>query len=252
MIKQKIFLLGGMDLEMSVIRDMLKEHNVVYYDNSPKWNNAVLSSYNDVLKKYHNKNNVIVYGIELTEDITAPENYIRIDHHNDFSHKPSSLQQTADLLDVEMSYFYKLVAANDVAYIPGMKQLGATEQDIIRIRTLDRKCQGVTDEDEAAAEKSIKENMRIHNGLTTVRSYTTSFSPICDRLYPYDSLLVYTDKEATYYGTKVCQLKNMFCDEIKAHKMYYGGNDGYFGIARDAYSKDELNTILNKIINLYE
>lgn len=250
MVNKKIFLLGGMDLEMCVIRDMLKEHNIAYHDRNLKWNNAAISRYSDILDKYKNQDNIIIYGIELTEDMSVPDNYVCIDHHNDFSHKPSSLEQTATILGIEMSYFYKLVSANDKDYIPGMQKIGATEQDIIRIRTMDRKCQGVTEEDEKAAEKSINENTIQKNNITIVHSYTSCFSAICDRLYPCNNLLIYTDKEASYYGSKVSKLIEKYARAVKENKMYYGGDNGYFGVSRGAYNETELNEIITQIINI--
>ena len=251
MVKKEIFLLGGMDLEMRTIRDILSEHRVTFYDRSLRWDNAVLSQYHDVLEQYGSDEGVTIYGIELTEDTACPANYVRIDHHNDFSYKPSSLIQVADLLGVPVSRYHRLVAANDERYIPGMLSMGASDEEISRIRMLDRKSQGVTEEDEQAAVRSINENKRLCGNLTVIRSYSRAFSPICDRLYPYGNLLLYTEREAVYYGSMVPRLKRMFATEVKAHRMFYGGNDGYFGIAAGAYGEPEFNEKINQIIQLH-
>lgn len=248
---EKIFLLGGMDLEMCTIRDMLSERHVTFYDRSLRWDNAVLSQYHDVLEQYAGVDGVTIYGIELTEDTDCPANYVRIDHHNDFSNRPSSLLQVADIMDVPVSRFYQLVAVNDERYIPGMLSMGASDKEISRIRMLDRKSQGVTEEDEQAAVRSINENKILCGNLTVLRSYSRAFSPICDRLYPYGNLLVYTEHEAVYYGSMVPQLKCMFAAEVKAHRMFYGGNDGYFGIAAGAYGESEFNEKINQIVQLH-
>ncbi len=63
--KNNIFLIGGYDLEMKSIIQLLDDNKYIYIDNSLYWNNAKLSSYRDVLQKYADDERVIVYGIEL-------------------------------------------------------------------------------------------------------------------------------------------------------------------------------------------
>jgi len=86
-----LFLLGGYDLEMATIREVLLEEGLEegkhFFDKKLSWG-AKLSSYRDILEKYPEKT---LYGIELTEDIELPKNYRRIDHHNDYAERDASL-----------------------------------------------------------------------------------------------------------------------------------------------------------------
>ena len=73
------------------------------------------------------------------------DRYHRIDHHNEYCHLPSSLEQVASVLGVELNRKQRLIAANDVGYIPAMKALMATDEEIAEIRREDRRAQGVTE-----------------------------------------------------------------------------------------------------------
>lgn len=147
----RIFLLGGYDLEMQTIRELLDKLRIDYVDKKLGWNNALLSEYRDILDEYADKPDCTIYGIELKEDVPPPSNYVRIDHHNDFIDRPSSIEQVLSVLNITPDRHQQLVGANDARYIPGMLALGATRQEVDEIRKADRKAQGVTDEDERAA-----------------------------------------------------------------------------------------------------
>ncbi len=138
-----IFLLGGHDLEMIEIGIMARKAGYTVLDKNLTWNNANLSAYAAQL----NEKDYFV-GIELKEDITTPKNYFPIDHHNENSHKQSSIEQVAKMLGIELTRDQQLVAANDSRYIPGMIAMGATPEEIADIRLRDRKAQGVTELDE--------------------------------------------------------------------------------------------------------
>jgi len=143
------FLLGGYDLEMVTIRQLLEEHNYIFHDNHLAWG-ACLSAYKDIL---NNEEHFV--GIELIEDIELPANYTGIDHHNENNDRPSAIEQVAELLGIELSRYQQLVAANDRGYITAMKAAGASNQDIEEIRRKDRAAQGVTEMDELLAEYQI-------------------------------------------------------------------------------------------------
>lgn len=80
------------------------------------------------------------------------------------------------------------------------------------------------------------------------------FSPICDRLYPFDNLLVYTDKEWVFYGQGVEKIKSRYAKQIKEGLLYYGGGErSFLGAVVDIFSpgeiiqmKDEIITLINK------
>lgn len=245
---KRIFLLGGSDLEMTTIKNLLVNAGEQFETHDLRWDNAKLSSYEKTLEEYGNSPDYQIYGIELNEDIPHPDNYVRIDHHNDFANKPSSLEQIATLLGLEMDRHMQLVAANDSRYIPGMIKLGASREEIDDIRRADRAAQGVSEGDESLAEKSMESCEGDIYDLYVVKSLTSKFSTICDRMYPYRRLLIYNDDVAEFYGEGVNDLTSLFKSELDAKKMYHGGGDsGYLGTVSGAYSKEEIAGIVDKI-----
>lgn len=247
--RKKIFLLGGHDLEMDTIRAVLEKRKIPYADAGLKWSDARLSHYADELERYGDSSLWTIYGIELAEDVTAPGNYVRIDHHNMNRPVPSSLEQVAEILDEPMSRYMCLVAANDAAYIPGLQAEGATAGEIESVRRADRQAQGVSYADERLAEKVIAENLQKEGTMLIIyAAKILHFSPICDRLYPYDRLLIYTDSEAVYYGAGIPLLAEYYRPFVRAGRMYYGGGEnGYFGIAAGAFTKNEIKELVGQI-----
>lgn len=248
-LEQSLFLLGGHDLEMLTIRNVLDKEGVKYADHGLQWDNALLSSYRQELKEACDKG-WTVWGIELQEDIPVPPSYKRIDHHNDLVHLPCALEQVLDILHLPSDRYLRLVAANDKAYIPGMLQLNATAEEIENIRRADRKAQGVTIEDELLAEKAVAENCEKVGDLLIVRALSARFSPVCDRLFPYRSLLVYTENEWIYYGEGAMRVQKCFKDDFVSGKLFCGGGEkGYVGIKCGAYSSDEIRAMVECIKN---
>ena len=247
---KQIYLLGGHDLEMTEIKRMLESQNKHYEDHFLNWSNAHLSSYSETINAFPDAE---FFGIELNEDIDTPMHYCRIDHHNDYSDRDASILQIAKLLNIIPTHYIKLVAGNDSGYIPAMISLGATDDEIKEIRRLDRLAQGVTEEDEKLAEQSIAENLQRKGNLIIVKALTSKFSPICDRLYPYHSLLIYTDKEWVCYGKEKTTLLDSMAHEISKGSVYYGGGtNGYVGAARGCYSSFEIQKTISSIIQSHD
>lgn len=247
-----VFFLGGHDLEMLTIRTLLDEHHIRYVDKRLSWENASLAEYAEELRCYAKDGEVTVYGVELHEKgvTDIPDNYRRVDHHNDYSYLPSALEQTADILGVQLNREQQLIAANDSGYIPAMQALGAGKEEIEYIRLLDRRAQGVTEADELEAEEAIQNKM-LRDGIIIVKSGISRFSPITDRLYPYERLLVYTDDELMYYGKGKGCLVSYFKDEITAGRMFHGGGDtGFIGTVKRVFSKEAIIDLKDKIISM--
>lgn len=246
-LEKALFLLGGHDLEMLTIRDVLDEAGIKYADHGLQWNNAFLSSYREELDETSEKG-WTVWGIELQEDMAVPSCYRRIDHHNDRAHLPSALEQVLEVLHLPMNRYLQLVAANDKAYIPGMWKLNATPEEVEVIRRADRKAQGVNERDELLAEKAIAENCRKVGNLWVVRALSPRFSPVCDRLFPYQRLLVHTNEEWIYYGEGAARVRKCFEDDFLAGKLFCGGGEnGYVGTVKGKYLRKELNEMVLKI-----
>lgn len=228
--------MGGKDLEMQQIANMLKEHGIKFCDKQLSWDRAKVSAYQEELEAYKDMA-CKVYGVELQEDwyvgndgnIQMPANYTAIDHHNENSSRKSSLEQVADLLGVELSRFQRLVAANDSTYLDGLRALKATSEDIMRIRSLDRQAQGVTEEEEQDAIQAVNEAQKINRNLWLVKSRHSRFSPICDRINNVadvdstmedvpNNYLIYTDNEGSNirsWGWGVWNVK------IRSHVILY-------------------------------
>jgi hypothetical protein len=241
-LRKRVFLLGGKDLEMVTIKSLLKSYDIKFYDKKLKWDNANLSEYKDVLNdKEH------FYGIELNEDIKPPKYYTKIDHHNELSTNKCSLAQVADILNLKLLRRGELICANDSGYIPAMKKLGATKEEIKKIRKEDRKCQGVTEQDELLAKKSIKENLKIINEIKIVYSFTDKFSAIVDNL-EYKNLIIYNDTKLVFYGINAHSIAKENKNLIKEGLAYYGGDEnyGFFGIVDSKFSKKEIEDFIEK------
>lgn len=243
------FLLGGYDLEMIEIRRLLEDNRQLFTDKKLSWG-ASLEDYQDVTEAQSDHHFV---GIELTvrDTMLIPARYFEIDHHNEKSYLPASIEQVAELLNITLTRHQQLVAANDRGYIPAMRAMGASETEIKHIRRLDRKAQGVTDEMEAQAEESVQK--AIHKqGVLVVETPLDKFSPIVDRLNT-KKLLIYNFITLNYYGEGVKQLSEVFKDLISAKKAYYGGGDsGFIGTVAGAFSETELNQIIETILNHVE
>lgn len=245
--ERQLFLLGGHDLEMLTIRQQLDRTGIAYVDHQLRWDNARLSSYRKELEEASAKD-WIVYGVELQEDIPKPPGYRAIDHHNSFAHLDSALEQVMALLGQPMDRYQQLVAANDKGYIPGMLEIAATQEEINLIRHADRKAQGITDEDESLAEKAVTNNCTKIGDLFVVKAFSSRFSPICDRLFPFRSLLVYTDEEWVYYGKGMENVKKFFEKEYLADNLFCGGGEnGYVGAKCGVYSLEEIQKMVEHI-----
>lgn len=249
-----VFFLGGYDAEMVEIRDILLSRNAQFFDKRLQWG-ASVSAYKDDIANL--SPDAIPVLIELKLDHPTPTNSIIIDHHDEKAGKcqKTSIEQVAELLGIELTRKQKLISANDRGHIRAMKELCATDEEIIDIRTMDRKAQGVTDKDERFAEESIKTNLKeIRKNAVIVESSTNRTSPVFDRLYDkYRHIFVFTpDGEMNYSGTGavVNSLVKRYKERQKENsslEFWYGGDlpdYGFFG-AKSKISEDEIRKILN-------
>jgi len=242
-----IYLLGGQDIEMISIKDILIKQGIKegtgFYDRNLSWG-AKLSSYSDIIDNRHTW-----VGIELGKDIPTPLNYIEIDHHNENSTKKASLLQIAELLDIELTREQLLIAANDSGYIPAITEMNTSTEEINEIRRKDRAAQGVNEDDEINAEKSLSYNKQIINGIILIKSLTPHFSAVLDRLYPFEQAIIYNDFSLLYTGKNRDLLIPLFSNLLKEGKAFYGGNNkGFIGTARGKLSADEINELINVIL----
>lgn len=248
--KRKIFLLGGHDLEMIEIKKLLEQHGVEYVDKSLRWDNASWGAYAAEVEKYENDRDVELYGVELMDDdrVEHRENCHVVDHHNEREGRKASLVQVAEILQVSLNRYQQLVAANDAGYIPALQAAGATGEEIAEIRWADRAAQGVTMMEERLAEEAIDKYKETVGDLIVIRALSSRFSPICDRVYPHEKLLIYTGETLCYYGKGKDRLVERFEPELKQHKMYHGGGvAGFLGTVDGQFSSDGIQDLRKKI-----
>ncbi len=223
-----IFFLGGYDLEMVTIRDLLSENNIQFYDKKLSWG-AKASSYNDEINETLKKGYKPVL-IELIDDLNIQDKVLIVDHHGKFAgkDKPTAIEQVFNLIGLpqsEWTRFFELVAANDMGYIPALVRVGANKDEIIEIRTKDRNAQGITDEQEKLAQETLKNIQKIaNNSLTLVNLPHNKTSAVSDRLQPelggegFENLLVICPDELNFFGKG-----NLVVALNKKYSGWYGG-----------------------------
>jgi len=240
---QYCFLLGGYDLEMLEIKKLLESHGQRFIDHQLSWG-AKLSSYASMFDA-----STHFIGVELIEDRQPPKNYTAIDHHGKSSVKNSAIEQVAHLLGIELNHYQQLVAANDKGYIPAMKCLGASDNEIALIRNRDRAAQGVSEAVEQQAEEEVQ-NLTLREGVYVLQTTLQHFSALVDRIEK-RPLIVYRDDALIYYGHKVDSLRKSFtCNDSEC---YYGGNPlGYFGLTKDFFSTHDIDLTIEEIIALHQ
>lgn len=233
-----LFLLGGRDLEMVEIGRLLDKHAIPYLDAGLTWKNAVLSAYKAALDSSAQSYETI-YGLELRPDIPAPANYRLIDHHNELPPRPSALEQVAEIIGVKLKgQRYRLVIANDVAHIAGMRACCAPDDAINQIRLEDRRAQGVTPEDEEQAARDLI-SLRMESGVGIVQTELEHFSPIADRIQ-LPGLLIYNATSLTYYGKGAREVLEKHFEKTygleERGKLFYSGGsgDGFLGLTEKA------------------
>jgi hypothetical protein len=228
--KKMIFFLGGKDAEMLEIERMLAGAGIEFVNKNLGWG-AHASSYAEeipaaaaagktlVLVELDNSPVAKTEWAPAKEPVVLPEGTITVDHHGDRSEEPASILQVLKLLGLKPSRLQQLIAANDSGFIPAMKNLGASAEEVSTVRSMDRAAQGITSEQEAIAEEAIA-HAEIANNLTVVRMAHSKCATITDRLFgQYKNLLILSeDGEVNFYGD------GAFCAELK--EIFQGWNGG--------------------------
>jgi hypothetical protein len=124
----------------------------------------------------------------------------------------------------------ELVAANDARYIPGMLALGATQEEIDRVRAFDRAAQGITPAQEAEGLRAIGEK-EVSGRLTVVRMAHSKTACAADRLFgEYDQLLILSgDGEVNFFGD------GALCAALKEKFEGWNGGSGLGKAGETAY-----------------
>ena len=204
------YFLGGQDLEMVTIRELLEDYAPDrIHDKHLSWG-AKASAYRNEISACLSEGGIPVL-IELEDDINLDHSrVIFVDHHGERAGGPTSLHQIFGLLGLPKEKWtrrFDLVEANDSGYIPALIEAGATEEEIISIRAADRRAQGITELEEKAGEAAIAGlDIRAGGALTIVRLSHSHTAVVTDRLEPalggpgYENLLVISPGEVNFFG----------------------------------------------------
>lgn len=239
----KMFLIGGMDLEMHEIVKILKKMHIKYVDKHLTWG-ASWKDYEDITSNI--PSDTEVYGIELSGHIPS-QNCKLIDHHNENAGLPASILQVCDLLDIKPSRYVQLVAANDAGYIPAMEKMGATPDEIKEIRKADRKLSGCSEKDEKNAESAFEHVQKNNMDFIVAYCETNKFSPFLDTHYNKKyTYLLWGDGEAQVSGKMAEGLLPVF-KSIVPNCWSGGGQNGFIGgyMSKEDFDKLKASILSN-------
>lgn len=205
------FFLGGQDLEMVTIRDLLNEVGQPFCDKGLQWG-ARASDYRSEIEHALAQGETPVL-VELQPDLALPPGHrVIVDHHGEHAgaDRPSSLRQVFELLKLPAPRWTRglaLVEANDIGHVRGMLALGASLEELTQIRRADRAAQGITELEEAAAREAIAARFESPDGsLMVVRIPHTRASAVADLMDEalggpgFRNLLVVSPTEVNLYG----------------------------------------------------
>lgn len=252
-----VFLLGGKDLEMYQSKKRLSRAGEEFIDKDLRWG-AKVEDYDEEIREILSEGKTPV-AIELA-GAGDREGVVDIDHHGDKSGRPASISQVMNRIQKPMSLIDELVAANDAGYIPGMERLLEERREELEakygkeryeriapklmelIRAKDRQMQGVTQEDELAAEEGIKQAEKTASGTVVVRIPGDKWSAVSDRLFPTwpdgkENLIVVCDsvketQQVYFFG------RGDVCKKMKEHfasQTSWGGGVGFGNESMSAF-----------------
>ncbi len=254
------FFLGGHDLEMVTIRELIAQHSAaIIHDKRLNWG-AKTSDYeqeiNDTLKI-----GATPVLIELKEDLDLPQDKICIiDHHGPLAGhaQPTCLEQIFTLLNLSKNLWTRhlqLVAANDRGHISAMQEIGASQEEIQLIRRQDRQAQGITETEEQAAVAALDKMDYLLDGRLIVAHLPHSkTAALVDRLQTGLSddsgknILVFSPNEVNFFG------EGSVVNELAKHypQGWYGGDlptKGFWGMSSENSQKHALIAVLEDVLN---
>lgn len=177
------FFLGGNDLEMVEIKNILNANALPFADKGLSWHNATASAYLEQIRQAvagNFKPVLVELKADIAEDVLAQ--CVIVDHHDANIAREASVLQVLALLGLEPNWRQRLIAANDSGYIPAMLKLGATRQEIEQIRLEDWKAQNISDELIAEALTAYR-NAQTVNGVLVIDMEHFCFAPVTDSAF---------------------------------------------------------------------
>ena len=239
------FCLGGRDLEMLAIRELLKRHpEFRVHDRGLSWGAKASAYLEDIRQALSSDRTPVLVELEidLPDDIPRDRLHI-VDHHGPLAgiDRPTSIEQIFKLLGLPHEAWTRdlaLIAANDRGHTTGMMRIGATLAEMLDIRRRDRAAQGITEsEEEQGREAAANSEQHFGGKLTVVQLPHGRTATVTDRLDEllggpgYQNLLILGLQQTTFFGSGryIDALRTAFSDG------WFGGElprRGYWGCGR--------------------
>jgi hypothetical protein len=238
------FFLGGQDLEMLTIRQLLieKYDRARIFDKSLAWG-AKLSDYQSDLTSA-SMSGLTPVSIELPNDMPADwplrSRLIEVDHHGARHNEASALRQVFDLLKLPESDWtrdFALVAANDVGHVRKMREINASRFEMLSIRRRDRAAQGISVQEEEQGLTALR-TAKTNGNLLIVQLAHGRSATVTDPLaleptfsgYPKNVVILSPDS-TMFFGPRT--IVDALCKAFP--KGYSGGqgDEGFFGVSNE-------------------
>lgn len=207
-----LFCLGGHDLEMATIRDLVLDRlgPGALADKHLSWGARASAYMPEIAAAVEVGCTPVLVELALDLPQAVLERTRIVDHHGALAgrDKPSSLRQVFQLLGLPAEQWtreYALIEANDVGHIAGLQSAGATSDEIAAIRARDRNAQGISEESERLSRLAVARATR-RGRLTVVETAAPTSSVIADLMHPAlggagaDNLLVLTPETVSFFG----------------------------------------------------
>ncbi|ULB11840.1 hypothetical protein ORIO_18570 [Cereibacter azotoformans] len=237
------FFLGGRDLEMKTIHELLQaraqagDRQVADVQDAGLAWGARVSDYGERIGRAAARGLVPVL-VELERDTPVPPGTIEIDHHGDRCGEPAALRQVFELLSLPSCLWtrdFDLVAANDVGHVAGLRRIGATKEVIAMIRARDRAAQGISPAEEAAGLVALDQKQETLRGtLIVVHLPHERTATVADTLAlagDARDLLVMTPHSCQFFGagSRIARLDMAFPGGWRGGEL---PRTGFWGISR--------------------
>ena len=246
--------LGGRDLEMIEIARMLATcSSVEVHDQQLSWG-ATASAYSmEIRAAIHRGDRVAI--IELPDDLPADiprDCIVWIDHHGMLAgvNRPTSLEQIFQLMEFSPQQWTRdlmLVAANDRGHIRGMRDAGATPEEIQNIRARDRAAQGITPQEEEQGRDAAAGAVAHFGGrLLAVQLPHTRTATVTDILPDAENLIVFCPGQTVFFGSG----RSIEALRVAYPEGWFGGDlpeRGYWGVGRELIIWDVVQLLENWI-----
>lgn len=279
--KKKVFIIPRNDAEAIASINLIKEtSDAIVIESSQNWGASWDNLEEDIktMLKEYDDDNYEVYGVEL-KGIPLSFRFKNIDHHyykddNRYKDK-TSIEQIADILEVELTDFEKMIAANDKGYMFEMNKLATKlELDnekknslISQVNLLEYEAKGVSIEDKEEVLKDIDNAYIYDDRMIIINLSDFDNQRICtDILYSlnkysdmlYNNVIIcsedkFGENRIVYFGNNenIEFLKECFKN---LNITWSGGQEkeGFFGIQIDKSNGEDFELIKEELIKRLE